>query len=170
MSALLRPLRWWDLPAVVALERALFAPDDWSVETFWSELAQGQARHYLVVEEDGRLLGYGGLAVTGSPPVVEAGVQTMAVVAAARGRGLGAALLRALLVAAAARGARPVLLEVRTDNPVAQALYAKAGFRPEGVRRGYYQPSGGDALLMRLADPAAGAAVLTPPLTQAGQA
>ena len=54
-----------------------------------------------------------------------------------------------LLAEAERRGARRVLLEVATTNPVAQRLYASAGFDPVGVRRGYYQPSNTDALVMR---------------------
>ena len=35
------------------------------------------------------------------------------------------------------------------DNAPAQRLYATYGFEPIGVRRGYYQPSNTDALVMR---------------------
>jgi ribosomal-protein-alanine N-acetyltransferase len=42
-----------------------------------------------------------------------------------------------------------VFLEVRTDNTRAQRLYHRYGFRQIGIRKGYYQPSGADALVMR---------------------
>ena len=35
------------------------------------------------------------------------------------------------------------------DNAPAQRLYATYGFEPIGIRRGYYQPSNTDALVMR---------------------
>jgi [ribosomal protein S18]-alanine N-acetyltransferase len=74
----------------------------------------------------------------------------MAVVRAARGRGVGRALLDALLDHARSLqhpdGAR-VRLEVRTDNAPALALYTKRGFETVRVRKGYYQ-DGGDALEM----------------------
>ncbi len=35
------------------------------------------------------------------------------------------------------------------DNLHAQRLYRTRGFEQVGVRRGYYQPSGADALVMR---------------------
>jgi len=54
-------------------------------------------------------------------------------------------LLRQLLSVA---GSRRVLLEVRTDNDAAIALYAAEGFTVLGTRRRYYQPSGADAYTM----------------------
>jgi [ribosomal protein S18]-alanine N-acetyltransferase len=42
-----------------------------------------------------------------------------------------------------------VLLEVRADNEVAQRLYTRRGFEEIGRRRGYYQPSGDDAVVMK---------------------
>jgi ribosomal-protein-alanine N-acetyltransferase len=38
---------------------------------------------------------------------------------------------------------------VRSDNDGAISLYEHHGFRKVGLRRGYYQPSGTDALVMR---------------------
>jgi ribosomal-protein-alanine N-acetyltransferase len=42
-----------------------------------------------------------------------------------------------------------VLLEVRADNELAQGLYRRRGFAEIGRRRGYYQPSGTDAVVMK---------------------
>jgi ribosomal-protein-alanine N-acetyltransferase len=75
-------------------------------------------------------------------------VQNLAVRRDAQRYGLGRALLRDLLAEAARRGARNVLLEVAADNVAAQKLYANDGFEPIGVRRGYYQPSNTDAVVM----------------------
>ncbi len=150
-------MRWWHLPAVRELEVELFAPDDWSPEVFWSELAGHPATRYVVALADEQVVGYAGVALLGG----DAHVQTMAVARAEQGRGLGRVLLRELLAHAEEVGAARVLLEVRADNPVAQALYVAAGFVPLGVRRRYYQPSGADAAVMALADPAAGVAALS---------
>jgi ribosomal-protein-alanine N-acetyltransferase len=65
------------------------------------------------------------------------------------GEGIGAAMLENLLAEAGRRGCTEVFLEVRTDNDRAQRLYRRYGFAGIGVRRGYYQPSGADALVMR---------------------
>ncbi len=144
--ARLRRMRWWDVPAVHALEVVTF-PDPWSAETFWSELAHVPAsRHYVVAGAAGEVVGYAGLVATGH----QADVQTLAVAEDRRGAGLGRLLLDDLLAEAARRGAAEVLLEVRAENVAAQALYARAGFERVGVRRGYYRPGGTDALVLRL--------------------
>jgi ribosomal-protein-alanine N-acetyltransferase len=145
-TVVLRRMRWWDVEVVHPLETALF-PDPWSVETFWSELAQvPETRHYLVAEREGRLAGYAGLVVVGR----QADVQTLGVATEAQGQGVGRLLLDALLAEARRRDAGEVLLEVRAGNTAAQALYAGAGFERIGVRRGYYRPGGTDALVLRL--------------------
>ena len=41
-------------------------------------------------------------------------------------------------------------LEVRISNEPAKRLYEKYGFRPVGLRRGYYSDNREDALLMTL--------------------
>nr|WP_189932172.1 ribosomal protein S18-alanine N-acetyltransferase [Streptomyces sulfonofaciens] len=143
-------MRWWDIDALMDLERALFPADAWSRGMFWSELAHargpGATRRYVVAEADGRLLGYAGLAVSGDL----ADVQTIAVVRDQWGTGLGARLLTDLLRHATAAECAEVMLEVRVDNTRAQRLYQRFGFEPIGFRRGYYQPGNVDALVMRL--------------------
>ena len=61
--------------------------------------------------------------------------------------GIGSALLSGLLDEAARRGAKSVFLEVRADNPPAQAMYERFGFKRIGVRRRYYD-DGTDAYTM----------------------
>ncbi|WJV51287.1 ribosomal protein S18-alanine N-acetyltransferase [Streptomyces flavofungini] len=156
-------MRWWDIDAVLALEKELFPDDAWSRGMFWSELAHargpGSTRRYLVAYEGERLVGYGGLAVAGSDSdggaAVAADVQTIAVARDHWGSGLGARLLTELLRHATAFEATEVMLEVRVDNIRAQKLYERFGFEPIGFRRGYYQPGNVDALVMRLSDPSA---------------
>ena len=141
----LRAMRWWDIDAAILIERELF-PDAWTVETFWSELAVvPETRHYVVADDDGDLVGYGGLFATRH----QADVQTVAVAPGRQGEGLGATLLRALLDEASRRGCAEVLLEVREDNAAARKLYERFGFERISVRRGYY-PDGVDGLVMRL--------------------
>jgi ribosomal-protein-alanine N-acetyltransferase len=142
----LRPMRWWDIPPTMEIERALFGSEAWTEAMFWSELAARGTRYYLVAEDDGQVVAYAGLCVY-SPE--ETFVQTIAVAAAAQRRGVGTALLRALLDEAARRGSHQVDLEVRADNDSAQRIYAAHGFAAIGIRPRYYQPSGVDAVVMR---------------------
>ena len=155
MTVRLRGMISADLPAVLDLEHELFPEDAWTREMFASELGGGSAgRYYLVAEEDGQIAGYAGLlapvsAPGGPGPGAQADVMTMAVAPSRWGQGIGSALLRALLAEAASRGCAEIFLEVRVDNPRAQRLYRRHGFADAGLRRGYYQPSGTDALVMR---------------------
>ncbi len=136
-----------DLDAIMAIEHRSFPTDAWSAETMASELAGPHGR-YLVDEEDGVVVGYGGVrALQGS---ADADIQTIALLDEHRGRGRGRNLLRALLALAAERGAREVFLEVRADNPPAEGLYRAEGFEEIGRRPRYYQPDDVDAIVMRL--------------------
>jgi ribosomal-protein-alanine N-acetyltransferase len=141
-------MRLTDLPAVMALEEELFAPDTWTAAMYRDELAQTDTRHYLVAEDDGAVVGYAGLIAYDD----EAHVATIGVTAARQGRGIGAQLLDALLTEADRRSP-VVLLEVRADNEHAQELYRRRGFAEIGRRRGYYQPSGEDAVVMKREKP-----------------
>jgi ribosomal-protein-alanine N-acetyltransferase len=113
---------------------------------FWSELAEHDSRHYVVAELDGNVVGYAGLCAYKSG---EAYVQTIGVDATRRREGIGTGLLVELLDDAQRRGCRHVDLEVRDGNDDAIRLYERHGFRRIGLRRGYYQPSGADAVVMR---------------------
>jgi [ribosomal protein S18]-alanine N-acetyltransferase len=152
----LRPMVPADLADVMALEHDLFPDDPWTAQMFAEEVVQPpDSRLYLVAEAEGLPPAAGGRAMAGYagmmfvPGGVQADVLTIAVAQAYWGRGIGSALLSALLNAAGGRGCTEVFLEVREDNPRARGLYQRRGFEEIGVRRGYYQPSGVDAIVMR---------------------
>jgi ribosomal-protein-alanine N-acetyltransferase len=157
-----------DLVDVIALEHELFPDDPWTPEMFAGEVAQpAESRLYLIAEAEpgdggipdrdivsGRgavgqpvMAGYAGMMFI--PGGTQADVLTIAVRSPYWGRGIGSALLASLLGAARDRGCEEVFLEVRADNPRAHGLYRRRGFKEIGVRRGYYQPSGTDAIVMR---------------------
>ena len=140
-------MRRGDRSAILALERELFPDDAWTPEMFAAEFAQPASRRlYLVAEAANALIGYAGMMFTGGS---QADVVTLAVNPARWGRGTGTALLTTLVDEAGKRGYEEVLLEVREDNPRARQLYLRHGFTEVGIRRGYYQPSGVDAVVMR---------------------
>ena len=142
-----------DLTAIMELETATFGGDAWSSETMRRDLVNAQC-YYLVAFRPDRaavIEGYAGLFAPNG--ALEADIQTIAVAESVRRRGLGRVLILSLTTEARKRGAREVFLEVRADNPGAQALYHLLGFEQIGVRTAYYQPDGVDALVMRFAVP-----------------
>ncbi len=87
----------------------------------------------------------------------EAEIEAITVHAAQRGQGVGVRLLAGAIAQARDwqrdSGLERLLLEVRASNAAAAALYAKAGFTRDGVRKGYYPLADGgreDAWLMSL--------------------
>jgi len=163
-AARLRPMTAVDLAGVIALEHELFPEDPWTAQMFADEVAQPpEVRLYLVAEDDGpaerngaggsdsgpgaAIAGYAGMLFV--PGGLQADVLTIAVRESRWGLGIGSALLDALIQAARDRDCAEVFLEVRADNPRAHGLYQRRGFAEIGVRRGYYKPSGVDAIVMR---------------------
>ncbi|OZM74932.1 ribosomal-protein-alanine N-acetyltransferase [Amycolatopsis antarctica] len=143
----LEPLQRKDVRRCVQIEKVLFPGDDpWNAWAFNSELDSG-AYYVGAYLDDGELAGYGGLAVAGPRGDEETSVHTIGVAPEYQGRGIGKALLRALLDRADELNA-PVFLEVRTDNEVAITLYERHGFARLGLRKRYYRPSGADAYTM----------------------
>ena len=143
MTAIQR-FRWWHIEEVLPIEEDLFGPERWTAAMFWNELASGH--HYIAALDADRVVGYAGLAIA---PGSEAWINNLAVRRERQRHGLGATLLAGLLDHARREGATQVLLEVAADNGPAQRLYDAHGFDVIGVRRGYYQPSNTDALVMR---------------------
>ncbi len=143
-EATLRQMTEADLPDVLIIERSTFPIDAWSEGMLRGELAdQPRTRHYIVAVSAGRIVGYAGLAAAGD----QADVQTIAVSGAMQRAGIGSAMLTELLGEAARRGVTAVFLEVRADNPPAQAMYERFGFERIGLRRDYYD-DGTDAIMM----------------------
>jgi [ribosomal protein S18]-alanine N-acetyltransferase len=133
-----------DLPVVMEIERTTFPADAWSESMMRGELSdQPRTRHYVVACVGDEIVGYGGLAAAAD----QADIQTIAVLAEHRRAGVGAVLMDALLAEAIRRGAEAVFLEVRSDNPPAQAMYDRFGFERLGLRRRYYD-DGTDAITM----------------------
>lgn len=160
MTWMLRRATTGDLDAIMAIENTTFVTDAWSSETMHREL-QNPHTHYLVavrVDDPGTVDGYAGLLAPKG--ATDADIQTIAVAEPARRHGLGRTMVRQLTAEARQRGATQLFLDVRADNPGAQALYQELGFEKIAVRARYYQPDDVDAVVMRLriAEPDAGLA------------
>jgi ribosomal-protein-alanine N-acetyltransferase len=75
-------------------------------------------------------------------------VMNVAVAPAHRRRKIATMLLDRLFGLTAGEGRRGYTLEVRVSNEHAIRLYERAGFKPRGIRRGYYTDNREDALIM----------------------
>lgn len=142
-DVLVTEMRHADVDQVAAIERSSYATP-WTPRAFNAELRDNAYAHYIVARLDGRVVGYAGMWVL----LDEAHVTNIAVREDFRRRGIGDLLLSELERRAAARGAARMTLEVRPSNVVAQHLYRKHGFYACGRRRGYYQDTGEDAIIM----------------------
>ena len=133
-----------DVPAIVAIERAVFS-DPWSARSFREALSNPSA-FCACARRDGRSVeGY----VVAWFVADEGEIANLAVAPDAWGTGIGRALLDASLVAAASRRLKAVYLEVRDSNARARHLYGSRGFVEIGRRRSYYRRPVEDAIVLR---------------------
>lgn len=141
------PMKRRHVREVLAIERRVY-PRPWSAALFFSEIAQKSTRTYLVAHAGRNLIGYGGLMCH----LEEGHITTLAVAPEYQRRRIASRILIELLTEASRREVRSVALEVRVANWPAQRLYSRFGFRPVGVRKGYYAETGEDALVMWIDD------------------
>ena len=132
-----------DISQVLEIEEQCFSVP-WTKEAFTMEVEQNKFARYIVVEQDGFILGYGGMWMI----LDEAHVTNIAVRPAFRGRGYGDKVVQAMIAAAEKEGIYNMTLEVRLSNTVAQNLYSKYGFKACGIRPKYYQDNDEDAVIM----------------------
>jgi phosphinothricin acetyltransferase len=128
-----------DAPAVLAVYQAGLDTGQASFETAapdWAAFDAGRlAEHRWVADHGGELLGW--VAVTPvSSRAAYAGVveHSVYVSAAARGRGVGAALLDRLIASTEAAGIWTIQSGVFPENAASLALHRRAGFRVVGTR------------------------------------
>jgi ribosomal-protein-alanine N-acetyltransferase len=107
---------------------------------------ESKHNHYVAARADGALVGYAGISRLGRKPPYEYEIHTIGVDPLFQGKGIGRAMLEALLDIA---DGAAIFLEVRTDNVAAITLYERVGFTRMGVRKRYYRISGADAYTMK---------------------
>jgi tRNA threonylcarbamoyl adenosine modification protein YeaZ/ribosomal-protein-alanine acetyltransferase len=132
-----------DLPAVAALQQRTFT-NPWATDALRWEMEHTDVARLYVARADGAIIGYCACWLVFD----ELHVNSLAVDAAWRRRGVARAIWARVVAEAAATGARSATLEVRRSNDAARALYEALGFKVEGVRRDYYQNPREDALIL----------------------
>ena len=152
LGARLRVAELADVQAMHRMETTLFPADAWHIDMFLEELTHPTRTYYMLElpgenpesgEGDWRAIGYCGTMVVADP----ADVQTIGVLPEYEGHGFGRAMLEQMHERARELGAERILLEVSADNPRAQRLYERNGYRAIHTRRGYYD-DGTDAIIM----------------------
>lgn len=144
----IRAMAEGDLDAVMAIASALPTAPQWERSAYEIAIRAGDAprRIALVAELSDAVVGFAIARVIG--PLAE--IETIAVATEVQGVGVGSRLLQTALQEARLAGATEVELEVRPSNQAAIRLYARAGFREAGRRRGYYREPVEDAVLLAL--------------------
>ena len=123
----LRRLELRDLNGIEEIERSSY-PTPWSRSMFAGELAKPSSICLGAFDtERDELVGY---------------------LISHRRQGIASLLLNRLFELTGGRSRRGYTLEVRVSNAGAIKLYEELGFRPRGVRRGYYTDNREDALIM----------------------
>jgi ribosomal-protein-alanine N-acetyltransferase len=138
-----RSMRYEDIPHVCEIEQEAFTTP-WTSGAFHNELTNNQFAHYMILDINGEVAGYGGMWLI----MDEAHVTNIAIRDTYRGQKLGKRLLQELMRTASFLGAKRMTLEVRASNHIAQSLYDKLGFASAGIRRGYYTDNREDAIIM----------------------
>jgi phosphinothricin acetyltransferase len=134
----IRELDDGDWPEVASIYAAGIAGGDATFETDvpeWDEWDASHPAHRLVAEERGRVVGWAALARV-SPRECYRGVAEDSVYVApeTQGRGVGRALLDALIRRADAAGIWTVEAGIFPENRASLALHRACGFRVVGVR------------------------------------
>lgn len=147
---LIRPLEPEDLDDVVRIEAASF-PEPWPREAFVAALESPDVAQILVAVQPSRpkgsVLGYACFWLVRS----ELHLANIAVDADYRRKGIATLLIERVEEAALIASARYVVLEVRSTNEPARALYEKLGFVKAGIDEGFYfDGEDADILVKRL--------------------
>ncbi len=142
-AVVVRPGDIGDLAVVVAMEKGAFR-DPWSQESLFSELLGDKMRMPLVAELDGCVCGY----LMAWRVVDQLHILNIATDRNYLRRGVGTALLLAAARLAASGGQTEITLEVRCSNAGARGFYRHHHFAETGLRKGYYQEDGEDAIIM----------------------
>ena len=156
----LRPMTGGDAPAVLAIYQAALDGGDASFETSapdWAAFDAGRlAAHRWVAADGDHVLGWIAVSPVSARPVYAGVVEhSVYVDAAARGRGVGRALLDRLIASTEAAGIWTVQSGVFPENRASIALHERAGFRIIGTRErvGRHHGRWRDVLLLERRSP-----------------
>ncbi|HVC15988.1 MAG TPA: N-acetyltransferase [Rhodanobacter sp.] len=126
-----------DLDDLVSLEQRTFDSDRLSRAQYRRHLDSDSARVLVASADHRHFLGSTVLFFRQGSTVAR--LYSLATQPAARGKGIGTALVEAAEATARQRRCRTLRLEVRADNAAAIALYERQGFQRIGFLESYYE-------------------------------
>ena len=132
-----------DLDDIYELDVQTFAMP-WSKEALSYDILENDSAFVIVAEYEGEFAGYADIWTV----LDEADLNSIAVRVDFRRKGIGDAIMLAMIEMLSTSGVATINLEVRVSNMPAIKLYKKYGFNECGVRPGYYLDNGEDALIM----------------------
>ncbi len=137
-----RTMHYADLKRVVEIEQSAYS-HPWTIGIFRDCIRVGY--NSWVYELDGNIMGYGIIMLAPG----EAHILNICVDPEYQGKGLGRQILRHLVHHCQLTDIDMVILEVRSSNEIASALYRSEGFHELGVRKNYYPADDGreDAII-----------------------
>ncbi|MFO8055880.1 MAG: ribosomal protein S18-alanine N-acetyltransferase [bacterium] len=141
-QVLVRQAELKDLAAIAEIEQTSFS-SPWGEDLYRMELVLDLSR-FLVADADKEVIGYAcGRAVSGEGHILKVAVRPDW-----RRRGVATKLMEVMTDELYNKGARLLWLEVRQSNQEAKGFYSNLGFRPYGIRKGYYSDNREDALVL----------------------
>ena len=132
-----------DLDGIENLEKECFSVP-WSRESLEYDMKENRFAKYIVAECDGEIAGYIGFWIIAG----ECNINNVAVLPSYRRKHVGSMIIDNIIKSCEKEGITRFTLEVRKSNDPAIGLYTKYGFKPEGIRKAYYEDNGEDAIIM----------------------
>lgn len=116
----------------------------WTRDAFMMELTNNKCSLYRVLIDNNKVVAYGGMWIL----LDEGHITNIAVHPEYRGNGFGDKIVEDLILSAKEKGVTSMTLEVRVSNVSAKSLYKKHGFEEVAIRKGYYQDTNEDGIIM----------------------
>ncbi len=143
IELIMRPAEPEDTVQIAEIEKICFATP-WTEDAIFKEISSNPLAHYIVAEMGGKIAGY-----VGFWQILDEGhITNVAVRPEFRGKKIGSALIAVMIEIGTQLGITRYTLEVRSSNEPAKALYRNFDFKEAGLRKGYYEDNGEDAVIM----------------------
>ena len=134
----------YDIARIVEIEKDSF-PDPWEEQLFRGTL-DSRDKYFFVDAMGNDIAGY----AIFEKVFDEGHITNLAVSKHYRRKGVATRLVNKMLDLAKGMGIKEIFLEVSESNEAARKLYSKFGFAKVSKRKGYYQGTNEDALILHL--------------------